>query len=496
MVSVDPGALHLDNAVQATQSLFLRDLPAHVCVGPMPPGSLLVTDLPLKDLDEHSPNIKHFLDLVLDIPPDAIDVPALKAIFRDQAWEELPEFMKLKVRPPFDTVTQFFLLPQSDDQLCLLKHVYINQDKVSGRYVQGLLHGSGKEIAWGSQNKKVVRKAFQWMLEHLGGIQFKKYALTPEKRKASSSAPPPENDGWQFIQEHGELDKSDLKQLKWIHHYINLETSPIHGWQERLVQKALDSLANDTTVAKLCNRYDLTIMDIEPEIRNILEEIVPCLRDHALWLLGEAGKGKTPLGRIIAMMFSRHHGGIGAFRTTADLDFFKGIPFTKCVPALYDDGSIGMEETKKLKAFCDVGDDESMTRARWTSAKFVRNQLRIVLDNTYNPDAEPEDNNTEDALSVSFDDFFLMIRPALGSMSRTDAMAILKRSAFMIFGQKHITFRLPSQKEIMARRIRWSKADIVLDSSKDRLKNYKDGGAPPADHDQRTAWEAAPSLFT
>ena len=65
MVSVDPGALHLDNAVQATQSLFFRDLPAHVCVGPMPPGSLLVTDLPLKDLDENSPNIKHFLDLVL-----------------------------------------------------------------------------------------------------------------------------------------------------------------------------------------------------------------------------------------------------------------------------------------------------------------------------------------------------------------------------------------------------------------------------------------------
>ena len=92
-----------------------------------------------------------------------------------------------------------------------------------------------------------------------------------------------------------------------------------------------------------------------------------------------------------------------------------------------------------------MGDDESMTRARWTSAKFVRNQLRIVLDNTYNPEQEPEDSMTEADLVVSHEDFLRIIRPALGTMSPTDAMAILKRSAFMIFGKKHITYRLPSE---------------------------------------------------
>ena len=112
-----------------------------------------------------------------------------------------------------------------------------------------------------------------------------------------------------------------------------------------------------------------------------MQKVVPCLRDHALWLLGEAGRGKTPLGRTIAMMFSRCHGGEGTFRTTADLDFFKGIHFSKTVPALFDDVNISGEEVKKIKAFTDVGDDESMTRARWTSAKFVRHQLREVLDN-------------------------------------------------------------------------------------------------------------------
>lgn len=53
MVSVLSDDMHLEHAVTATQSLFLRDLPTRVCVGPMPPGALLATGLPLKDLAKH-----------------------------------------------------------------------------------------------------------------------------------------------------------------------------------------------------------------------------------------------------------------------------------------------------------------------------------------------------------------------------------------------------------------------------------------------------------
>ena len=189
----------------------------------------------------------------------------------------------------FETITQYILLPQSDGQLCLLKHVYITNEKVSGSYVAALLHGNGREIAWGNGNKQVVRKAFQWMLEQLGGTQFQKFILTPEKKKKKKQAlasQAPEEEGWTFLWEHGELDKSDLKQLRWIHFHINRDDSPIKGWQERLVQKALDSLANDSTIAKLCERYDLTISDVDPEVRSLLEIMVPHLWDHALWLLG------------------------------------------------------------------------------------------------------------------------------------------------------------------------------------------------------------------
>ncbi|CAJ1402580.1 unnamed protein product [Effrenium voratum] len=353
---MDPGEMRLQDAIEATKALYLRDLPAHVCVGPMPVGGFTLPELPLRDLDAGAPSIKHFVDVVMDIPAGDMNIENIKAIFRDQA-DELPAVMKPKSRPIFDTATQYILLPQTDGNICLLKHTYVVDEKVTGQYVIKMLQGKGYEISWGTGNKKCAR----------------------------------------------------------------------------LVQKALDSLANDTTTAKLCRRYDLTVKDFEPEVRQVLE-IVPHLRDQSLWLLGEPGKGD------------------GEFRTTSDLDFFKGVPFTKRTPALYDDGSIGNEET--------------MTRARWTNAKFVRNQLRIVLDNSYNPDAEPGDNLNDEDLVVSHTAFFSMIRPALGIMANTDAMAVMKRSVVVIFGKNHITFRLPSGQEIEANRIRRNKVDIIRGSSK------------------------------
>lgn len=129
-----------------------------------------------------------------------------------------------------------------------------------------------------------------------------------------------------FLREHGELDKIHLKQLRWIHHHINLPNCPIQGWSERLVQKALDSLANNGTVAMLCSRYDLTMNQMS--CRYQISWCVTCVTIPSASLVRLA-EGKTPLGRILAMC-----GGEGCFRTTSDLDFFR---VAKQILALYDD---------------------------------------------------------------------------------------------------------------------------------------------------------------
>ena len=149
--------------------------------------------------------------------------------------------------------------------------------------------------------------------------------------------------------ERGELDKSDLKQMKWITLHTQVLDTPIKGWSEKYVLAALDSLAKDVTVSSLCSRYDLTLKDVVAHFMPVLESILPYLMWHALWLLGEPGVGKTPLARIIAMLFSRYHGGPGCFRTASDFDSFRGVRFTKHIPALYDDGEIGNEPIKKKK---------------------------------------------------------------------------------------------------------------------------------------------------
>ena len=299
------GEMRLQDAIEATKALYFRDLPAHVCVGPMPVGGFTLPELPLRDLDAGAPSIKHFVDVVMDIPAGDINIENIKAIFRDQAWDELPAVMKPKSRPSFDTATQYILLPQTHGNICLLKHTYVVDEKVTGQCVIEMLQGKGYEISWGTGNKKVVRKAFQWMLEQLGGTQFRRYTLSPEKRKPVAEAPQPEDEGWAFLQEHGEFDKSGLKQLRWIHHHINAEGCPIKGWSERLVQKALDTLANDTTTAKLCRRYDLTVKDSEPEARQVLEKIVPHLRDHSLWFLGENSPRESRSHDVFAVPWRR-----------------------------------------------------------------------------------------------------------------------------------------------------------------------------------------------
>lgn len=63
-------------------------------------------------------------------------------------------------------------------------------------------------------------------------------------------------------------------------------------------------------MAAAISRYDLTIDAFEPDVLELIEQIAPHLRGHALWLLGEPGVGKKPLGRRLDMMLSRFQAGI------------------------------------------------------------------------------------------------------------------------------------------------------------------------------------------
>ena len=67
--------------------------------------------------------------------------------------------MTLKSRPTFNYISQFFLIPQVDGKVCLVKR-FIKDEKVKGSYVAELVRGEAHEIAWGNLNKWKARQGF------------------------------------------------------------------------------------------------------------------------------------------------------------------------------------------------------------------------------------------------------------------------------------------------------------------------------------------------
>ena len=191
---------------------------------------------------------------------------------------------------------------------------------------------------------------------------------------------------------------------------------------------------------------------------------------------------------MLAMMFSRFHGGTGTFRSASDFDFFRGVFFDKTCPALYDDGEIGGELIKKKKALSDVGNQETISKERWTAAKFVQHQLRIVLDNQYDPADEPPEVPLEDFISHSA--FMKLVKPALDYIANADARAILKRAAFMVFTKNFIYYRFPTEKEVDVKRLKCPRGDLLKDSCKHIIANMKAGGPMPDDYEAQVAWES------
>ena len=126
----------------------------------------------------------------------------------------------------------------------------------------------------------------------------------------------------------------------------------------------------------------------------------------------------------------------------SDFDYFRGRPFSTAVPAIYDDGDIGDEPTKKKIPFA----------------------------------------------IQTFRFFIIKLR---GDVSHVDGMAILKRSVFLIFSRNIIYWRLPTALEVNVPCMSWCRPHLLKDSCKHILSNYKKNGPPPADQLSRQVWEDA-----
>lgn len=84
-----------------------------------------------------------------------------------------------------------------------------------------------------------------------------------------------------------------------------------------------------------------------------------------------------------------------AFRQASELGFFRGQCGSIFRPDIFDDGTFSEQQFKKIKAFTDVGNIESMSEERWGAAKWVKGQLRMYCVNDFNAALEPKDDVPE-----------------------------------------------------------------------------------------------------
>ena len=345
------------------------------------------------------------------------------------------------------------------------------------------MYGEPFEIAWGSRNKVNLKKALQFMLENLGGFQCRIYTLTAEKKKTRTMGRTDEETdaGFDYIEKHGPEDTTGNIQLRWAQKEICCPDSPLFKWREGLVERALGNLARDGALAKVTKFYPLTLLDVENNIVEVLEGLVPHMLDKGVAMLGEPGCGKTPLARILCSLFSRYHGGEGQFRSASDFDFFRGPPGNRRCPCIFDDGDIDDQPIRKMEAFLDVGDEETITKERWNAAKFVQGQLRVVCDNKYDPSKEPADSGPFRDNSVHHKDFMEIIAPMFApGTTLANRMAILKRSVVLVNSTKYLSYRLPGEDARAVPRLRLGgKQDFLKDESKHKLRAYKKGSRDP-----------------
>ena len=97
--------------------------------------------------------IRHFLDILYDVPKEDMDTDMLKDIFKDKAWGDLPYAFKTKRHPSFDYKSQFFILTQSNGKLAIVKHFFLTKAKLAQTKLRSFAVGTCYEIVWDSGSK-------------------------------------------------------------------------------------------------------------------------------------------------------------------------------------------------------------------------------------------------------------------------------------------------------------------------------------------------------
>ena len=441
------GNTTVDTGIEATRGMHLSKILPYPLWSDQAPGGISVLDLPITEVNDGNNYIKHFVDLICDVPPP--DKQHIESLINEGKWNQLPAPFCPKQILDLKLHTQFAVIPQANGNVCVMKHMLSPDVKLTKNVAESLCHGTANVLKWHGRNAYDFKKAWQWFIEQLGGWQCRCHSLVPtvpHQEKGSKNSfhlsDLSEEDvdkGFAFIADEAGNLGSEWKRIQWITKNLNISSgSPIFQWPVAVVEKSLRAIQTDGVLALPIEDFYFTLADLDYSIMQFgINPIIKAMITHAAGVVGGPGSGKTPLARILALCASRYWKrqmnitSPASFREASEFDFFRGQPGRKDRPDLHDDGRLAEEPIRKMKGFTDVG-CTMMTKERWGAAKFVQGQFRVFVCNDYEFTewlTEHQNIAAGIVLHMSHEEFLKIVAPVFPKDTQPPhIMAVLKRA--------------------------------------------------------------------
>eukprot|EP00439_Symbiodinium_sp_Y106_P085855 s62_g30.t1 len=484
------GNVRLDDVKQLVENLNIFTLDTHNFFESA--GSVKPLDLPLVDSPAGG-----FLKCFVDIISDVSDFPPteIKQALVSKKIHDLPAPYGLTQKIDLPTKLDIAIIKQNNGTFCVVKIVNL-KEKVKVSRVQNLCYGKCQAVDWVG-DIKAVKKCLHYMFECLGGFQCRQHLLR--------------------FREEGKPE-ADRTPEEWDFGFAR--TGNFVGSPRKLPGSNLPSTNGLNPSA--------TLLRMVSSHKSMKYGLSHC---HGL-----PGAGKTPVARTLAMAISRYwihkakkEGEIApSFRQACEFDFFRGQAGSQMRPDLFADGTLSDQPFRKVKAFTDVGNIESMSKerqdvladvldtvvlkhkdvrrcfllllCRWGAAKWAKGQTRIYCVNEFEENTEPKLDQPliQQAAGiptyVSHDEFLKMLEPSWYPKENSNAnvMAVLRRTHIFLNTATSLCVRSAGEKPCpVLRHPLGDKTDYLHQDSRSVYDYHRKGGTDlPDDFETKLQWES------
>ena len=340
--------------------------------------------IPKKKLQGTS-KIKAAIEILKFTPVNGLELDAMVAIIAQKKYEQLPGPLALKNEIPIPFTMQMVFRKINAREFQVLRHFNFEQ-KLDSRLLMSAVSGELYLLDNG-KNFRSGALGFQFLLEKLGDFAILAFEFVPKKTGKPPKAKTALELGFDHIKKNGPRSNMGNRQTEWAEIEIHREESPIFGWTAGLVKESLRGYANSNIFVEPTYNYFLTMYDLSSWfLEDVVFPLLPDMKTKTFVMLGKAGAGKTPAAQAIAMAFAEYwilrtnqeHELRPFFRLSNSLENLRGEPGLRERPDILDDSDMSNIPLPKIKAFLDSSLSETFTVERWTTTKFVLNQLRIM----------------------------------------------------------------------------------------------------------------------